>query len=103
MIDGQTLVGIPGQNTTDLPIVTTATVTAFDAEETPFHGCYTSDGDEATQTGDTGQYSIMNLETGIYNLTVTVAYDEQNTEDFEHLLYVPEQGSAPLYPTLIPL
>ena len=104
MIDGQVLVGIPGQNTTDLPIVTTASVVAVDDEEIPYQGCYTSDTEEpATQTGDSGQYSIMNLESGIYNLTVTVDYDGQNVEDFEHLLYVPEQGSAPLYPTLIPL
>ena len=104
MIDGQIVVGIPGQSLADLPVVTTASVVALNDDQDAIAGCYLSDTEEpATQTGESGQYAVMGIEAGIHTLRVTVNYDENTVESFDHLIYVPEQGAAPMYPTIIPL
>ena len=105
LIDGRVAVDIPGQESTALPAVTTATIRGIDAAGLIYDGCYlpNEDGLEMTETGNSGRYAIMGLPEGVITLRVTVQYDTDTSEDFDHILYVPNNGATALDPTLIPL
>ncbi len=104
MIDGEVRVGIPAQEAESLPLITTATALAINVNGVVRNGCYVPDEDgEAEATGPAGKYGIFDLQTGIHTLRISVKFDQDTTLDYDHLMYVPAEGSAPLYPTLIPL
>ena len=110
MIDGEVRVAISGQEIDSLPLVTSAEASAFSLSEEEFSGCYLATIDEetgesspASQTGETGRFSVFGLQEGPHLLEITVDYDEEITETFPYLVYVPEDGNVPLYPALITL
>ena len=65
--------------------------------------CYVSPTTDPPQTGETGRYLIPTLSQGVHEVMVNIQYDSQTESDFYFLVYVPENGIAPLLPTLIPL
>ena len=108
MIDGAARLYIDGQDVEDLPYMTTATASATDVYDQSFDGCYLPQIDEETgaeipseQTGDSGEFAIFGLKTGLYELNVQITV-EGSTEDYPFVVFVPENGSTPMYPTLIP-
>jgi len=88
------------------PLVNTALVYFEGDDGSLINGCYlddvgTSDPD-ATLTGETGRYAIIDppVGPGVF----TVAYDANGTQLYnELLLYVPEGGTVPIYPTYVPI
>lgn len=102
-IEGEVRIAIPEQEISDLPIVTTARATAFDLNYASTPACYQTQEEESTFTGETGRYLISDLHEGVHEVLITVQYDEQTQKDFYYLVFVPQNGFAPLLPTLIPL
>ena len=107
-IDGAARLYIDGQNIEDLPLMTTATATATSMDDQEMTGCYHPDIDESTgdeiittETGDSGEYAIFGLTSGVYQLNIQITV-EGTTEDYPFVVFVPENGSTPMYPTLIP-
>ena len=107
-IDGIALLDIPEQPIASLPTITTASVTAVDKEETEHNGCYapTIDAQTGEQvssefTGDSGRFGIFDLEEGVYTVAITVHIDVDEYV-YPYLVFVPENGTVPMYPTLIP-
>jgi len=102
-IEGEVRIAIPEQETADLPIVTTARATAFDANMIATEACYISPTTDPPQTGESGRYLIPNLSPGVYEIMLHVQYDSQTDGEYYYLVYVPDNGLAPLLPTLVPL
>lgn len=102
-IEGEVRIAIPDQEISELPIVTKARATAFDRNYGSTPACYVAIEEAPLYTGDTGRYLISNLAEGVHEVLITIQYDEQTQKDFYFLVYVPQNGFAPLIPTLIPL
>ena len=107
-IDGIALLDIPEQPIATLPTITTASVTAVDKEDTEHKGCYVPTIEEETGevissefTGDSGRFGIFDLEEGVYTVAITLHIDEDEYV-YPYLVFVPENGTVPMYPTLIP-
>ena len=90
----------------ELPIVTTASVLGDDGSGILLGACYLDeDGNsdpESGRTGDTGRYGIFGLAPGSVNLTVTYE-SEDSAATIDILVYVPDGGTVPQYPTLVPI
>lgn len=89
-----------------LPVVSTARILGDDGSGVLRTACYLdADGDSdptASETGETGRYGLFGLDPG--PAVLTVEYDAEGTAiSTELLLYVPEGGTVPLYPTLVPI
>ena len=89
-----------------LPIVTTASVLGNTGEGTLLGACYLDDDGNSDpsrgETGDTGRYAIFGLPEGPTTLTVT--YDNGDSSgSVDLLVYVPDGGTVPQYPTLVPI
>jgi hypothetical protein len=102
-IEGEVRIAIPDQEIETLPIVTAARATAFDLDYQATPSCYVDPTTEPPQTGETGRYLIPNLPEGVHEVLLTVQYDAQTQREFYYLVYVPKDGIAPIFPTLIPL
>ena len=107
-IDGEVRLYIAGQSLDTLPLVTSATTNAYNQLEQEFPGCYLPEVDEETeeslpssQTGTQGRFGVFGLDEGFHLLEITVQYDEDNSEPFPYIVYVPENGNVPLYPAYI--
>ena len=106
-LDGEIRMYIPGQEYSDMPLVTSATVAVYDANEVATDGCYLPTTDEETdevssiQTGETGRFLVPNLDQGLHRMEVTVDYGDGTDETFPYYVYVPSEGNVPLYPTLV--
>ena len=89
-----------------LPLVTTATVFADDGSGVLLGACYLDDLGNSDpgmgETGETGRYGIFGLAPGVVTLTVSYETSESVTT-VDLLIYVPDGGTVPLYPTLVPI
>jgi hypothetical protein len=94
----------PDQDLDTLPLVTTATVTAYTADGSVSVGCYLDDegvsAPGSAVTGETGRFALFNVPSG--SISVLVSYTYGGTEPHEdwYIVYVPEGGVVPLYPAL---
>ena len=102
-IEGEVRVAIPDQDVEDMPIVTTARAIAYNLDYVGTTACYIDPSAEIPQTGDSGRYLIANLSEGLHEVLLTIQYDPQTQKEFYYLVYVPQNGIAPLLPNLIPL
>ena len=102
-IEGEVRVAIPEQEIEDMPIVTTARAIAYNLDYVGTSACYYDPSAEPPQTGESGRYLISNLREGLHEVLLTVQYDPQTQKEFYYLVYVPQNGIAPLLPNLIPL
>jgi hypothetical protein len=92
--------------------VTTAWVTAYDAEATAYETCYLSDDPElvlydpeAELTGHHGRFLVQGSPTGLSTLEVGYWIDQASDWSIDPLLYViyvPEGGVAPFRPLWVP-
>ena len=106
LVDGQVRMAIPGQENDAMPIVTTATVYLIDKDDNFTPACYVPDANSSTetaQTGETGYYAFFDVPKGLYILRTEVSIDGVETHQMDYVIYMPENGTVPLYPTLIPL
>ena len=114
LIDGELRVAISGQDPDTLPIVTTGEIYLIDEEDNTIDACYlpiaVDEADEededstiSTQTGESGRYAFFDIEEGLYILRATILIEEVETHRIDYVVYVPEEGTVPLYPTLISL
>lgn len=102
-IEGEVRVAIPDQEVEDMPIVTTARAIAYNLDYVGTSACYIDPSTEIPQTGESGRYLIANLSEGLHEVLLTVQYDPQTQREFYYLVFVPQNGIAPLLPNLIPL
>ena len=56
----------------------------------------------AEKTGDTGQFAIFGAPTGVQTLTLEVEFSS-GIEEFSYSIFIPEEGSVPKYPLLVPV
>ena len=106
LVDGQARMAIPEQDSDSLPIVSTATVHLIDGDDRFIPACYIPDEEassESSQTGDTGKYAFFGVDEGLYILRTEVTINGVETHQIDYVIYMPEGGTVPLYPTLIPL
>ncbi len=107
VIEGLAKLYISGENTDNLPEITTATAHISINEESGIEGCYlpqiSEDGEtvSSTVTGDSGRYAIFGIEEGPHELVISVEVDGSSF-DYPYLVYVTEGGITPMIPTLIP-
>ena len=107
VIEGQAKLYISGTAVDDLPTMTTGTASIIEEDVTIADGCYIPHEDEdgtnieSTQTGESGRYAIFSSPTGVTELTITITVDGEQIS-YPYSLYVPENGIAPLFPTLVP-
>ena len=57
----------------------------------------------SSETGDSGRFAVFGLPEGPHLLEITVEFDDENSETFPYLVYVPEEGNVPMYPAFITL
>ena len=106
LVDGQARIAIPEQDSDSLPIVSTATVHLIDGDDRFIPACYIPDEEgtsESNQTGETGKYAFFGVDEGLYILRTEVTINGVETHQIDYVIYMPEGGTVPLYPTLIPL
>jgi len=88
----------------ELPIVTTATVSAIDAEGLTWDACYLDDDgastSKASATGETGRFALFGLPAGFTTIEIQYDYGGTSDEVVAHYFYLPEEGTAPMYPAL---
>jgi hypothetical protein len=101
IIDGEVRLAIPEQSTAELPLVETATVSAESEDGSQATACYGTE--EESGTGESGSYAIFGLPEGVAIVEVGLDIGNGYTETIEHVVFVPESGTAPLYPTLFPI
>jgi hypothetical protein len=106
LLEGEVRLFIDGQELDTLPLVTTASVTAYDESGDTYPGCYLDNGGKpsasATMTGDTGRFAIFGAEAGTLVLEVTFQF-AKGVEDPSNGYYVLAEagGAAPYYPALV--
>jgi hypothetical protein len=90
----------------ELPIVNTALLYIDNGDGTLDAACYLGDDGqsdpEATITGATGRYALFDVAEGPRILTVTYDADGVSVTT-ELLVYVPDGGTVPIYPTFVPI
>jgi hypothetical protein len=108
IIEGEVRVYLPVEaELNELPLVTTATISAMDASSESISACYLDDDGlsdpTAEITGETGRFAIFGLEPGTVWLTVAYTVTDGMEEESEYPLYMPSNGTAPMYPVLVDL
>lgn len=94
----------PQQEVDSLPLVTTASVTAYSNNGTAYTACYLDDAGESAPdlewTGETGRFAVFGVQEG--PVSVLVEYDYGGTEPHADwfTFFVPAGGVVPLYPAL---
>ena len=106
LLEGEVRLFIDGQDFDTLPLVTTATVTAYDGDGGAYLGCYLDDAGKpsasATSTGDTGRFAVFGAEAGTLTLEVTFDVGEDVDEPSTGYYALAEAGgAAPYYPALV--
>jgi hypothetical protein len=106
LLEGQIRLFIDGQDLSTLPLVTTASVTAYDSEGDTFLGCYLDDAGkpsaDATMTGETGRFAVFGVEAGTLFLEVTFEFAQGVQEPPNGYYVVAEAGGAvPFYPAVV--
>ena len=91
----------------ELPLVTTASVLAYTADGTPYSACYLDDegisSAEAFQTGETGRFAIFGVPDGLISLQVRYDYGGSEDQEDWYPIYMPDNGTVPLWPALVSL
>lgn len=105
VIEGEVrLYVLQGQETEELPFVTTATVTAYTADGTVSVGCYLDDKGTSdpsmSVTGVTGRFALFNVPSGPMSVLISYTYGGAAPHEDWYTVYVPEGGVVPLYPAL---
>ena len=107
-VDGQARVYLDGFD--DLPVtITTATITVINGSE-EYSACYMPEIDpetgaetEAERTGESGEFAIFGLEPGLQQISLMTNMSGLQTEPYSYNIFVPEDGSVPKYPLLVPM
>ena len=112
-VDGQARIYINGLE--DLPItITTATVKVIGSDGLDYEGCYVPEIDSETgeeipseATGENGEFGIFGLSPGVQTIHLTPNIPDTvvnlPNEAYTYQIYVPENGSVPKYPILVPM
>ena len=108
IIEGEVRVYLPVEaEVEELPLVTTASVSAIDSSDETITACYLDDDGlsdpTAEITGETGRFALFGIAPGTVWLTVTYTVTEGMEEESEYPLYMPFNGTAPMYPVLVDL
>ena len=106
LLEGEVRLFLDGQDLETLPLVTTASVTAFDQDGVTYLGCYLDDAGkpstDATQTGQTGRFAVFGAEAGTLFVEVTYEFVDGVQEPPIGYYVVAEAGGvAPFYPALV--
>lgn len=107
-VDGQARIYLNGFD--ELPVtITTATITVINGSE-EHSACYMPEIDpetgaetEAEFTGESGEFAIFGLEPGLQQISLTTNMSGLQTEPYSYNIFVPEDGSVPKYPLLVPI
>jgi hypothetical protein len=104
VIEGEARLYIPGNDADTLPLVTTATVTVFDATGNEHAACYLDDDGTfdagATVTGETGRFAVFGLDEG--PVVVDIVYDTGETEpEVAYWRWVSDGGVVPMHPAWV--
>ena len=108
-VDGIVRLGIPNVESEELPIITAAEVVVTASDEQRYPACMIPTVDEdgteqdSNRTGETGRFWIPKLPVGVANLEITVHYNATENDSFDYPVYVPKNGSTPIYPALVPM
>ena len=105
IIEGEVrLYVLAGQESETLPLVTTATVTAFTADGVAISGCYLDDegvsAPESGVTGETGRFALFNIPAGTISINISYDYGGAEPQEDWYVMYAPEGGVVPIYPAL---
>ena len=106
LLEGEVRLFIDGQDLDDLPLVTTASVTAYDGDGVAYPGCYLDDAGKpsasATTTGQTGRFAVFGAEAGTLLLELNFEVGKDIEEPTNGYYVVAEAGgTAPYYPALV--
>jgi hypothetical protein len=106
LLEGEVRLFIDGQDLDTLPLITTATVTAFDEDDTAYPGCYLDDKGKpsaaATATGETGRFAVFGAGAGTLLLSLDFDVGKDVEVDPTGYYVVAEAGGAsPFYPALV--
>ncbi len=110
-VEGWVGLGLDNGEGLESYVVTTAWVTAYDADANPYETCYLADDDEpqldpeADLTGQHGRFLIQGSPNGL--MTLEAGYWIDQSQDWAmdsvyYVIYVPEGGVAPFYPLWVP-
>lgn len=105
VIEGEVrLYVLEGQESDILPLVTTATVTAFTSDGVAISGCYLDDegisAPNSGVTGSTGRFALFTIPAGTISIQITYDYGGAEPQEDWYVMYVPEGGVVPMYPAL---
>lgn len=108
LIEGEVRLYVaPQQEWDTLPKVTTAQVTAYTEDGTPYFGCYLDDEGESVpdleRTGYTGRFAIFGVPSGRISIKANYSHGEPQEQEDWYEVYVPEAGVVPFYPLLVSL
>jgi hypothetical protein len=105
-LEGEVRLYIEGQTDLEtLPLVTTASVTAYDTEGSPQPACYLDDegkpSADAATTGETGRFAIFGVEAGTITLEVTYVFVTGDEPTNFYFAVAEDGGAVPYYPALV--
>jgi hypothetical protein len=104
-LEGEVRLYIDGQDLDTLPLVTTATVQAYDTEGDVYAACYLDDAGkpsaDATQTGETGRFAIFGAEAGTLTLEVVFEFAKDVAPSNFYFVVAEDGGAVPYYPALV--
>jgi hypothetical protein len=105
LLEGEVRLFIDGQDLDTLPLITTASVTAYDGDGAEYPGCYLDDAGEPSAgatTGKTGRFAVFGAGAGTLLLEVTFELTPGVEEQANGYYVVAEAGgAAPYYPALV--
>lgn len=108
-IDGQIRLMLDTSNPENNPTITTATFSTVD-DTGSSSACYLPELDPETEellpsekSGAEGRFALFGLSAGLHTLNVNIQKDEATSDDYSFNVFVPENGSVPLYPLFIPV
>lgn len=91
----------------ELPTITTAWITVYDASDTAWSACYLDDDGnslpDGDRTGNTGRFAVFGVPTG--PLSVEVAWEITDDYDLSswYIVRAPQDGVVPMYPAWVEL
>lgn len=111
-VDGQARLYLDGLDTP--AAITTATILIEDVGKTQYPACYLPETDsetgeeiEAETTGETGQFAVFGLSEGRHTIYLEAMVEDADAGgmvpvEYSYSIYVPDNGSVPKYPLLVP-
>ena len=96
---------VESEEAESLPLVTTASVLAYDESGVAYPGCYLDDegvaSADASWTGETGRFAIFGVPTGVISLQIRYDYGGPDEQEDWYPLYMPDDGTIPMWPALV--